>query len=257
MLTCLCENGEDKVTSVRETCWEGATMGIFMKCKYMRPNYDNSDYITVKLLSFLLSSVSLHLWPHLRSRGKKDCILTLLIKILLLFTMCVLAWDNKWGGLSKCCWLFVSQNWAFFFSLPFHFRAAGLFVKVWLLMKADRQPGAGCECWCKAGRTNVCTHTSILSPAARGDVKHNDVVRGCGRALCGATRKSWHRQGHSFVHKNTRRITSESSTLTGYYTTCENNNGAGPSTESTFGLEWSPVFSKHSDCPHYSSHSIV
>lgn len=70
-------------------------MGIFMKCKYMRPNYDNSDYITVKLLSFLLSSVSLHLWPHLRSRGKKDCILTLLIKILLLFTMCVLAWDNK------------------------------------------------------------------------------------------------------------------------------------------------------------------
>lgn len=28
--------------------------------------------------------------------------------------MCVLAWDKKWGGLSKCCWLFVSQNWAFF-----------------------------------------------------------------------------------------------------------------------------------------------
>lgn len=28
----------------------------------------------------------------------------------------------------------------------FHFRAVGLCVKVWLFMKADRQPGTGCEC---------------------------------------------------------------------------------------------------------------
>lgn len=28
----------------------------------------------------------------------------------------------------------------------FHFQAAALFVKVWLFIKADRQPGAGCKC---------------------------------------------------------------------------------------------------------------
>lgn len=52
------------------------------------------------------------------------------------------------------------------------------------LMKADSQPDAGCERWSKAGRTNVCTHTSTLSLPARGDVKHDDVGRSWRRALC-------------------------------------------------------------------------
>lgn len=91
--------------------------------------------------------------------------------------------------------LFVLWNCAFF-----HFQAAGLFVKVWRFMKADRQPGAGCECWSKAGWTNVCTHTSIVSLAARGDVKHNDVVRGCRRA----PRSLW---GSHDAHKGTRKDT--------------------------------------------------
>lgn len=33
--------------------------------------------------------------------------------------------------------------------------AVGRLLKVWLLIGADRRPGAGCECWAKAGRTNT------------------------------------------------------------------------------------------------------
>lgn len=91
--------------------------------------------------------------------------------------------------------LFVLWNCAFF-----HFQVAGPFVKVWRFMKADRQPGAGCECWSKAGWTNVCTHTSIVSLAARGDVKHNDVVRGCRRAPRSL-------RGSHDAHKSTRKDT--------------------------------------------------
>lgn len=216
----------------------------------MRPNCDNSDYITLKLLYFTSLATSEKqreegLYPDTANKNP-----------FVVYYVCPCLGQEVRGTVEMLLVICFAKL-SLFFSLPFHFRAVGLFVKVWLLMKADRQPGAGCECWSKAGRTNVCTHTSILSPAARGDVKHNDVVRGCGRALRGATRKSWHRQGHSFIHKNTRRITSKSCTLTCYYMTCENNNGAVPSIGSTFGLEWSPLFSKHSNCPHYSSHSIV
>lgn len=111
--------------------------------------------------------------------------------------------------------LFVLRNCAFF-----HFQAACPCVKVWRFMKADRQPGAGCECWSKAGWTNVCTHTGIVSLAARGDVKHNDVVRGFRRAprsLRGSqdTRKGTRKDTDSYtrIHVKLHEKTAHSSAI--------------------------------------------
>lgn len=76
------------------------------------------------------------------------------------------------------------------------------------LMKADSQPDAGCERWSKAGRTNVCTHTSTLSLPARGDVKHDDVGRSWRRALClplpSQEAQKILMQGRGFIRMNTR-----------------------------------------------------
>lgn len=87
-------------------------------------------------------------------------------------------------------------------------RSSGGPIRGGALMKADSQPDAGCERWSKAGRTNVCTHTSTLSLPARGDVKHNDVGRSWRRALClplpSQEAQKILMRGHGFIRMNTR-----------------------------------------------------
>lgn len=112
---------------------------------------------------------------------------------------------NNSGTLQNCYLLFVLQNCTFF-----HFEAVGQLVKVWLFMRADREPGAGCECWSKAGWTNVCTHTSIVLLAACRDVKHNDVVRGCRRATRSLLRShdtQRHTEWHQFKQEHSQKAT--------------------------------------------------
>lgn len=93
--------------------------------------------------------------------------------------------------------IYSGKLWAFFFFFFLTiFPVADLFVKAWLFMKADRKPGSG---WSKASRTNICTRTSILSPAARGGVKHNEVVKRAAVIRLCAQRRGKARQSHGYL----------------------------------------------------------
>lgn len=60
-----------------------------------------------------------------------------------------------------------------------HFGAAGLLVKSGCLWKLTGNLAQVANADPKWAGQKVCTHTSILSPAACGDVKHSDAVGAC------------------------------------------------------------------------------
>ena len=125
------------------------------------------------------------------------------------------------------------------------------------LWKLTGKPGAGCECWSKAGWTNVCTHTSSLSPAARGDVKHDDVVGargGAARSLPGRCDTHRGRRTRTQTHKGNSKdrkwhqkvVTLWQSAAPGTDShSGGKSNKAAPSTWSMITPEGSPVFRKH------------
>lgn len=83
--------------------------------------------------------------PHLPIKVKEDCIPTAVIKVNIISSIYCPCLGEQVKRKPVC----------YLFHVLCTFQAVGPLGKVWLFMKADRQAGAGCESWSKAGWTNT------------------------------------------------------------------------------------------------------